>query len=86
MSWIGQQSDEVDLDEIALLQWAELSERMRLERIEGFLELTLAILWRHYDFGDRHRWKRLAVSKVANEIAERLNVGTSEHNRYCMAL
>jgi hypothetical protein len=75
LNWIERTSnDEVSIDAVSARYWPSLNLKAREERFKGLLELTCALLARHYGMVDEHKWAKLQISRTAQEIAERLNI------------
>ena len=60
--------DGQDYTAAARQYWPNLSDRVREEKFRGFIELTCAILARHFGLDQQHRWAKLQISQVAEEI------------------
>jgi hypothetical protein len=75
LDWIERTSnDEISVDAVAARYWPELNARSRDERFKGLLELTCALLARHYGMVDEHKWAKLQISRTAQELAERMKI------------
>ena len=74
LDWIAQNAlDEVDDKAVCKIYWPKLNEKSGSERFRALLELTLALLARHYRLDGQHRWEKAGLSRVASEIAALLD-------------
>lgn len=75
LGWIAEcgQSD-ISAEDIAAQYWPKLSDRVRVERFKALVERVGAVLSRHYDLTERHRWVEMATSRAAEEIAVKLGL------------
>ena len=73
LAWIADSSnDDISAEAVAADFWPGRPERTQMEYFRVLLDYVCAVLARHYEQKERHRWLGLSTSRAAQEINEML--------------
>jgi hypothetical protein len=68
---------------VASIYWPALAPDARIQRFFGLIELTCALLARHFGLAEGHKWAKLQISRVAEELYA--NIKLAGENKFVVS-